>query len=355
MLEIDERLECRDALLVGRLGCRQDRSRPLNSSRQPQRRRAICQVHRVARGVDVHELVAERREHHPAREGPGERRVEGVRILHHAVAQGLRERVAEKAANLYGAAYDPEHEVTIVPGATYGIFTAVSAFVRPGDEVILFEPAYDSYGPAVEVHGGKPVFVQLTYPDYAIDWDAVRRAVTPRTRALVLNSPHNPTGMMLSVEDVRALEQVLDQTDAIVISATPRVAVAVQLPTGYGIDEQGRAFPPVEMRARRLVQILQSKAREQGLQNLAMQVVDARPALRAGTHALHRGLIARTPRQCKRIAIDVGIQRLHLAHDAAVPIDDGAKNIKGQHLGAGLCRGSGAHVFHGLVFTPEVR
>ncbi len=89
----------------------------------------------------------------------------------------LREAVAEKASALYGCDYDPEHEVTIVPGATYGIYTAMATLVRPGDEVILFEPAYDSYAPAVEVHGGKPVYVQLTYPDYAIDWQAVQRAI----------------------------------------------------------------------------------------------------------------------------------------------------------------------------------
>ena len=86
----------------------------------------------------------------------------------------LREAIAEKVESLYGASYDPEHEITVVPGATYGIFTAVAAMVRPGDEVILFEPAYDSYAPAVEVNGGKPVYVQLTYPDYAIPWQTVQ-------------------------------------------------------------------------------------------------------------------------------------------------------------------------------------
>src|SRR5688572_10991033 len=89
---------------------------------------------------------------------------------------GLREAVAHKMHTLYGAQYDPEHEVTITPGATYAIYTAVSAFVNPGDEVILFEPAYDSYAPAVEVNGGKPVYVQLRYPEYSIDWDAVKNA-----------------------------------------------------------------------------------------------------------------------------------------------------------------------------------
>jgi len=130
----------------------------------------------------------------------------------------LRERVAEKAESLYGARYDPEHEVTIVPGATYGIFTAVTALVRPGDEVILFEPAYDSYAPAVEVNGGVPVFVQLQYPDYGIDWSAVQRAITPRTRMMIINTPNNPTASVFSGEDMRMLEGILRGTDIVVVS-----------------------------------------------------------------------------------------------------------------------------------------
>ena len=130
----------------------------------------------------------------------------------------LREIIAEKAAALYGAAYDPEHEVTVVPGATYGIFTAVSAFVRPGDEVIVFEPAYDSYVPAIEVNGGKPVFVRLQYPDYSIDWQAVKNAITPKTRMLIINTPNNPTASVFSAEDMRALEGILRGTDIVVVS-----------------------------------------------------------------------------------------------------------------------------------------
>lgn len=130
----------------------------------------------------------------------------------------LRERVAEKAESLYGAQYDPEHEVTIVPGATYGIFTAVTALVRPGDEVILFEPAYDSYAPAVEVNGGVPVYVQLQYPDYGIDWNDVQRAVTPKTRMVIINTPNNPTASVFSGEDMRMLEGLLRGTDVVVVS-----------------------------------------------------------------------------------------------------------------------------------------
>ena len=130
----------------------------------------------------------------------------------------LREIIAEKSASLYATDYDPEHEVTVVPGATYGIFTAVSAFVRPGDEVIVFEPAYDSYVPAIEVNGGKPVFVRLQYPDYSIDWQAVARAITPKTRMLIINTPNNPTASVLSADDMRALENLLRDTNIIVIS-----------------------------------------------------------------------------------------------------------------------------------------
>ena len=130
----------------------------------------------------------------------------------------LREAIAEKVQSLYGATYDPEHEITVVPGATYGIFTAVAAMVRPGDEVILFEPAYDSYAPAVEVNGGKPVYVQLTYPDYAIPWQAVQEAITPRTRMIIINTPNNPTASVFSAEDLRMLEGVLESTDIVVVS-----------------------------------------------------------------------------------------------------------------------------------------
>lgn len=130
----------------------------------------------------------------------------------------LREIIAEKSAALYATDYDPEHEVTVVPGATYGIFTAVSAFVRPGDEVIVLEPAYDSYVPAIEVNGGTPVFVRLQYPDYSIDWQAVARAITPKTRMLIINTPNNPTASVLSADDMRALESLLHDTNIIVIS-----------------------------------------------------------------------------------------------------------------------------------------
>jgi len=130
----------------------------------------------------------------------------------------LRERIAEKVEALYGAKYDPEHEVTVTPGATYGIFTAVATLVRPGDEVILFEPAYDSYAPSIEVNGGVPVYVQLRYPDYSIDWQQVQRAITPKTRMILINTPNNPTASVLSGEDMRMLEGMLRGTDIVVVS-----------------------------------------------------------------------------------------------------------------------------------------
>lgn len=130
----------------------------------------------------------------------------------------LREAIVGKVEALYGAAYDPEDEVTVTPGATYGIFTAIAAMVRPGDEVVLFEPAYDSYAPSVEVNGGTPVYVQLTYPDYAIDWQAVQHAITPRTRMIIVNTPNNPTASVFSAEDLRMLEGMLAGTDIVVVS-----------------------------------------------------------------------------------------------------------------------------------------
>jgi methionine transaminase len=130
----------------------------------------------------------------------------------------LRERIAEKAESLYGAKYDPEREVTVVPGATYGIFTAIAALVRPGDEVIMFEPTYDSYIPSVEVNGGVPVCVQLRYPDYSIDWQEVQRAITPKTRVILINTPNNPTASVFSGEDMRMLEGMLRGTGIVVIS-----------------------------------------------------------------------------------------------------------------------------------------
>src|SRR5687768_12113493 len=128
----------------------------------------------------------------------------------------LREALSRKIELLYGRRYDPATEITITSGATEGIFSTLTALVRPGDEVVLLQPAYDSYVPAVQLGGGVPVFVTLRGPDYRVDWDDVRRAVTPRTRVIVVNSPHNPTGALLDRADMRELARVLERTDAVV-------------------------------------------------------------------------------------------------------------------------------------------
>jgi methionine aminotransferase len=130
----------------------------------------------------------------------------------------LREALAGKIARLYDAAYDPVTELTVTAGATEAIFDIISAFVRPGDEVILFEPCYDSYVPVVRLNGGTPRFVTLRAPAYGIDWAEVRRLLSPRTRLLVLNSPHNPTGAILQADDLRAMAAALDGTDVVVLS-----------------------------------------------------------------------------------------------------------------------------------------
>lgn len=130
----------------------------------------------------------------------------------------LREAIAGKIEALYGARYDPATDITVTSGATEALFCAISAFVRPGDEVILVEPCYDSYVPVVRLNGGLPVFVTLRYPDYRLDWQDVRRALSPRTRLIILNTPHNPTGSVLSADDVRELASLLDGTSVIVIS-----------------------------------------------------------------------------------------------------------------------------------------
>jgi methionine aminotransferase len=129
----------------------------------------------------------------------------------------LREAIARMYLTSYGRAYDPETEVTITSGATEAIFGAVAACVHPGDEVIVLEPCYDSYVPAIELNGGVPVVVSLRFPDYSVDWDAVRRAITPRTRLLMINTPHNPTGSVLTADDMRALAAVVDGTGVLVL------------------------------------------------------------------------------------------------------------------------------------------
>jgi len=129
----------------------------------------------------------------------------------------LREGIAAKVEQLYGPKYDPLTEVVVTAGATAGLFATLTTFVRPGDEVVLFEPCYDSYVPVIRLSGGTPVFVSLRYPDYSVNWDEVRRAITPRTRAILVNTPHNPTGTTWSAEDMRQLASIVDGTNIILI------------------------------------------------------------------------------------------------------------------------------------------
>lgn len=130
----------------------------------------------------------------------------------------LRERIAEKMGRLYGYTPDPETEITITAGGTQGIFCAIAAFVHPGDEVILIEPCYDSYRPSVETMGGVAVPYTLSAPDYRIDWMALGRLITPRTRMICINTPNNPTGAILRDADMQALSQLLKNTGVLVMS-----------------------------------------------------------------------------------------------------------------------------------------
>ena len=130
----------------------------------------------------------------------------------------LREAIAEKVEALYGAAYDVEREITVTAGATQALFTAVAALVHPGDEVIVFEPVYDSYAPAIELQGGKVVRLRLAAPDYRPDWTAVAAAITPRTRMIMINSPHNPTATLWSAADMAQLEALTRGTGIVIVS-----------------------------------------------------------------------------------------------------------------------------------------
>ena len=131
---------------------------------------------------------------------------------------GLREQIANKINTLYGSDYHPESEVTVTAGATQAIYTIVSAFIRPGDEVIVLKPAYDCYEPAVTVNGGTIVPIQLKAPLYKVNWSAVERAITTKTKMLFINTPHNPTGTILDKEDMMELSRILKGTDIILLS-----------------------------------------------------------------------------------------------------------------------------------------
>jgi len=130
----------------------------------------------------------------------------------------LREQVAAQVRHYRGVTCDPETEITILPGATAGIFCAVMACVRPGDEVIVLDPCYDSYQPAIELAGGRAIHVPLTTADFAVDWERVAAAISPQTRLVMVNSPHNPSGSVLAAADLAELEQLCERHNLFVIS-----------------------------------------------------------------------------------------------------------------------------------------
>jgi methionine aminotransferase len=130
----------------------------------------------------------------------------------------LNERISEKVHGLYGAEYHPETEITITAGGTQAIFTVLACVVHPGDEVIIFEPAYDSYAPTIKVLGGLVKSLELSPPDYKIDWNMVKKLITNRTKMIILNSPQNPTGTILKQEDINELIKLTRGTDVLILS-----------------------------------------------------------------------------------------------------------------------------------------
>ena len=130
----------------------------------------------------------------------------------------LRERVSEMVESLYNTSYHPDTEITITAGATQAIYTAISALVKEDDEVIVFEPAYDCYTPAIIMNGATPVYAQLNQPDFSINWNAVKKLISHRTKMIIINSPHNPSGTVLTAKDMKELEKLTNNTDIIVLS-----------------------------------------------------------------------------------------------------------------------------------------
>lgn len=130
----------------------------------------------------------------------------------------LRERIAEKTENLYGAKVNADTEITVTAGGTQAIFTAILSVIREDDEVILFAPAYDSYAPAIELAGGKAIFYDLEAPDYKPDWQKIKRLINQRTKMIVINTPHNPSGSTLKASDMAELEKLIKGSDIMLIS-----------------------------------------------------------------------------------------------------------------------------------------
>ena len=135
-----------------------------------------------------------------------------------AGALPLREQIAIKTERLYGKCYDVDAEITVTAGATQAIFTIITAFLRKDDEVIIFKPAYDCYEPAIELVGAKTVAIQLELPNFSVDWEVVKKAITPQTKMMIINSPHNPSGTIWSKEDMQQLSDLLEGTNIMLLS-----------------------------------------------------------------------------------------------------------------------------------------
>ena len=132
--------------------------------------------------------------------------------------QPLRETISELLQNCYGASYHPDTEITITAGATQGIFTSIAAFISKGDEVIVFEPMYDCYIPGIEVNGGIAKTIQLEYPNFTINWNTVKNTITDKTKMIIINSPHNPSGTTLTENDLLELQKLVSGKNIIVVS-----------------------------------------------------------------------------------------------------------------------------------------
>jgi methionine aminotransferase len=153
-----------------------------------------------------------------------------IELVHKAMKEGynqyapmpgiyaLREAISDKIETLYGTHYDPETEVTVTAGATQAIFTIITALIQKDDEVIIFAPAYDCYDPAIRLNGGKTVELELKAPDYKVDWEQVKASISEKTRMIIINTPHNPTGTILSREDMLKLEELVKETKIMILS-----------------------------------------------------------------------------------------------------------------------------------------
>ena len=138
--------------------------------------------------------------------------------VHMNGVQLLREKLAEKMDFLYGASINADTEITITPGGTYAIYTALTSILHPGDEVIVFEPAYDSYIPNIIINGAVPIAIPLTFPEYSINWELVKSRISPKTKMIILNNPHNPTGSVLSKNDIDQLRSIVKDTNIFILS-----------------------------------------------------------------------------------------------------------------------------------------